>query len=283
MARYKTSSLAAYPVFFANSFPKSGTHLLTQVLEGFTHVGPVVLSGLPAIVTYEGDTGRQRSEHEIVRELERLLPGDISYGHVHALPRVVSFLCRQGVAPYFILRDPRDVVVSHAHYVTDMATGHIHHYYYHEALSNFGERLDASISGISEIEWLSMEKRGRYESVEQNGLPLPDIRARFEPYMGWLDLPQILVLHFEDFVTQPKATISRVYDHAVKREFKSSVSRDAAVQILSEGIDPKRSPTFRSGRVGGWRSAFTETHKTHFKDITGDLLIRLGYEQDNDW
>jgi len=35
------------PVLFGNSFPKSGTHLLTQVLAGFSRFGPVVNSGLP--------------------------------------------------------------------------------------------------------------------------------------------------------------------------------------------------------------------------------------------
>ena len=60
------------PVLLANSFPKSGTHLLTQVLQGFPSIGPAVDSGLPAIVTYEGDTGRQRQAVEILADLERL-------------------------------------------------------------------------------------------------------------------------------------------------------------------------------------------------------------------
>ena len=44
--RYSSGSLEATPVLFANSFPKSGTHLLTQVLKGFTKIGPAVDSGL---------------------------------------------------------------------------------------------------------------------------------------------------------------------------------------------------------------------------------------------
>ena len=37
-----------------------------------------------------------------------------------------------GLAAYFILRDPRDVVVSHVHYITEMEPNHIHHRYYTE-------------------------------------------------------------------------------------------------------------------------------------------------------
>ncbi len=48
-------------------------------------------------------------------------------------------------------------------------------------------------------------------------------------------------------------------------------------------IDPHRSPTFRKGKIGGWRESFTDEHKHLFKEIAGDLLIRLGYEADFDW
>ena len=59
-------SLSGSPILFANSFPKSGTHLLTQVLHGFVKLGPVVDSGLPAIVTYEGATGEPRNGEVIL-------------------------------------------------------------------------------------------------------------------------------------------------------------------------------------------------------------------------
>ena len=264
-------SLAGAPIFFANSFPKSGTHLLTQVMSGFTKIGPAVDSGLPAIVTFRGDTGRQRSEEEILADFGRLLPGDISYGHVHALPGTIQFLCQPGVISYFILRDPRDVAVSHVHYVSEMAQNHIHARYYREALTSFEQRLNASIAGTSAIS-------------------LPDIHQRFAPFMDWLDQPEVLVLQYEDFITDPRAQIKRVLDHALQRGFtlggRSVPDRrtyENAIQTLLDCIDPQRSPTFRSGKIGGWRSAFSEDHKKLFKEISGDLLIRLGYEKDANW
>lgn len=264
--RYRRPISADVPVLFANSFPKSGTHLLTQVLQGFSRVGPAVDSGLPAVVTFEGDTGRERPAAEIVRDLQRLQPGDIAYGHVHALPEAVDFLCREGVAAYFILRDPRDVVVSHVHYVTEMKPDHIHHRYYHETLRTFDERLQASILGRPDLE-----------------IPFPDIRARFEPYLDWLDHPQVLTLRFEDFIQDREAALARVLDHATQRGFPLFVSHADAIQTLADSIDPQRSPTFRSGKVGGWRKHFTPEHVSLFKDVTGDLLVRLGYEPDEKW
>jgi len=259
-------SLRGVPVLFANSFPKSGTHLLTQVLEGFPNIGPAVRSGLPAMVTFEGDSGRARSEPEILIDLARLLPGDIAYGHLHAFPGVVDTLCQDGICAYFILRDPRDVAVSHVHYVTEMEPGHAHHRYYAEELHSFDERLQVSILGR-----------------DAAGMPFPDICARFEPYLGWLERPEILALRYEDFIPDRYEALRRVLDHALQRGFPLMVKREQAIQTLAASIDPVRSPTFRSGKAGAWREQFSPENTRLFKDVAGELLVKLGYEADLDW
>ena len=269
-------ALAASPVIFANSFPKSGTHLLTQVLHGFTRLGPAVDSGMPAVVTFDGFTGRQRAAQEIMADLERLLPGDIAYGHVHAFPAAIEFMRREGVAAYFILRDPRDVVVSHVHYVAEMAPSHIHHRYYHEILPDFEQRLTASIAGVPAAE---LEKAAGQPVPE----PLPDILSRFEPYMDWLEHAEVLALRYEDFVSDRMSALVLVLEHGLRHGFKPACSTAEALQILEAGIDPSRSPTFRSGKIGGWQTAMNEAHKTFFREVSGDLLIRLGYEANQDW
>jgi len=269
--RWRRLSLAGSPVLFANSFPKSGTHLLTQVMHGFSRIGPAVDGGLPAVVTFDGFTGRQRSQTEILADLRRLLPGDIAYGHVHAFPQAVEFLCQDGMAAYFILRDPRDVVVSHVHYVAEMAPSHIHHRYYHEVLHTFDERLKASIAGVPEQELERAAGKPVFEA-------LPDIRQRFEPFFGWLERPQALVLRYEDFLSERRETVQKVLEHAIRRGFKPASPFDEAVGALEASIDPQRSPTFRSGKAGGWRSAFNDEHRQLFQQVAGDLIARLGYE-----
>jgi hypothetical protein len=266
MARFGRLSLGGVPVLLANSFPKSGTHLLTQVLQGFSLIGPAVNSGLPAIVTYQGDSGRQRSEAEILDDLHRLRAGDIAYGHIHALPEAVRLLCQPGYVAYFILRDPRDVVVSHVHYVTEMEPNHAHHRYYNQELHSFDERLAVSILGCPD-----------------SPVPFPDVQARFTPYLGWLNHPEVLVLHFEDFIRQQPLVLGQVLDHALQRGFPLQVPRPAAIRTLAKCIDPKRSPTFRSGKVGGWRDRFSAENKRLFKQVAGGLLLQLGYETDDDW
>jgi len=266
LLRWQRLSLEGVPVLFANSFPKSGTHLLTQVLHGFPEIGPAVDSGLPAAVTFIGETGRQRSTDEILGDLRRLLPGDIAYGHMHALPEVVGELCGERFAAYFILRDPRDVVVSHVHYVTDIEPGHIHHTYYTQVLTDFDQRLRTSILGLPDSE-----------------VPFPDIYQRIEPYLVWLERREVLCLRYEDFIMDQEQALGSVFDHAVERGFPARLPRPEAIRSLAASIDPRRSPTFRSGKVGGWRDQFSPENKGIFKEVTGNLLQRLGYEPGNDW
>ncbi|MEX1247014.1 MAG: sulfotransferase domain-containing protein [Anaerolineales bacterium] len=254
------------PILFGNSFPKSGTHLLTQILAGFATLGPVVESGLPPVLTFEGETGRPRPLKIIMADLARFLSGDIGYGHLHAFSEVVAALCRDGVAPYFIYRDPRDVVVSHVFYVTDLNNRHAHHDYYVNQLTDFNERLSGSIQGRPELEF-----------------PFPNIRARFEPYLPWLERAEVLSLRFEDLTQDPQTQLGRIFDHAAQRGFISSQSRAQSVARLREAIRPEESPTFRSGQAGGWKDHFTSQHKELFKDVSGDLLMRLGYEQNQNW
>ena len=203
LKRNWNTSLKDAPIFFANSFPKSGTHLLTQVLEGFPLVGPAVNTGLPAVVMYDGASGRERGNDEIFQDLSHLSHGDIGYGHLHARPEIVDYFTQKGVCAYFILRDPRDVVVSHVHYVTKMEPNHVHHQYYAEVLTTFEERLQTSILG-------------RPEAAN----PFPDIAGRFAPFLDWLDHPEVLSLKYEDFLADRKAAVKSVLAHALGRGFK---------------------------------------------------------------
>ena len=220
-------------------------------------------SGLPAVVTFDGPTGEQRPTSEILAELQRFLPGDVGYGHLHAEPETVRALCRDGVAPYFIVRDPRDIVVSHVHYVTEMEPDHVHHDYYRNSLSTFDDRLRASILGRPELD-----------------APFPDIGSRFAPYEGWLNQAEVAVIRFEDLITNRDATLERILDHAQDRGFPLQIPYPLAIQHLSASIAPARSPTFRSGKIGKWREAFKEEHVRLFNQVAGDLLEKLGYNSE---
>ena len=253
-----------WPVLLGISFPKSGTHLLDQILLGFSRVAPFSTRLHSFYAEYEGESGQKRPPEQGLAWLNSLQPGDIASAHLFARAEAVTRVCSPAFVPYFIFRDPRDVVVSHVFYVTDMEPRHVHHAYY-TALPDFDARLKASILGRPDA------------SVE-----FPDIAARFAPYLGWLDRPEVLILHFEDLIHDRTAALTRIMDHLLAQAPIPS-PRPLILDCLESSINPKRSPTFRSGKTGEWRKHFTPKHKQIFKDVAGELLIRLGYEKDHNW
>ena len=213
---------------------------------------------------YEGESGRKRPPEQAFAWLDSLRPGDIASAHLFARPEAVQKVCSPAFVPYFIFRDPRDVVVSHVFYVTDMEARHVHHEYY-ASLPDFDSRLRVSILGRPDT-----------------GVEFPDIAARFAPYLGWLDRSEVLILHFEGLIHDRAATLTRIMDHLLARAPLDS-PRELILDSLESSINPKRSPTFRSGKTGEWKKHFTPEHKKIFKEVAGELLIRLGYEKDNNW
>ncbi len=255
-----------WPVLLGISFPKSGTHLLNQILLGFSDVAPFSRHIPLTFAAYDGETGRRRTLQETLAYLDALHPLDVSSAHLFALPEVIERVIQPRFLSYFIYRDPRDVVVSHVFYVSEMLPGHHHYKYYNEVLTSFEERLRVSILGLPDAE-----------------VEFPDIAGRFAPYLGWLEQPDVLSLQYEQFVHDRAGMLARVADHFLGRVDTLQATPEAIIQVLEASINPQKSPTFRSGKTGEWMKYFTDEHKQIFKDVAGDLLIRLGYEQSNDW
>ena len=258
------SQSANLPSLLGISFPKSGTHLLDQILLGFSNVAPFSKRLHSFYAEYEGETGRKRSPEQALAWLDSLRPGDIASAHLFARTGAVERVCSPKFVPYFIFRDPRDVVISHVFYVTDMEARHVHHDYY-QSLPDFDARLRVSILG-----------RGN------TGIEFPNIADRFASYLGWLSRDEVLSIHFEELIEDRITALNRIVDHFLARVLLQ-IDRQVILDFLKASINSRRSPTFRSGKTGEWRKYFTEEHKQMFKDIAGDLLVRLRYEKDDHW
>jgi hypothetical protein len=266
LARF--SSLAApemgWPILLGISFPKSGTHLLDQILLGFNRVAPFSRRLHSFYAEYEGESGLKHSPEQALAWLDSLRPGDVASAHLFARDEVMKRVCTSAFIPYFIFRDPRDVVVSHVFYVTDMEARHVHHDYY-QSLPDFDSRLNVSILGRPDT-----------------NIEFPNIADRFDPYLGWLDRPSVMKIHFEDLINDRSAMLNHIIDHFLI-QVPLQTPRQLIFESLESSINPSRSPTFRSGKTGEWKKHFTKAHKKIFKEVAGDLLVKLGYEKNNEW
>lgn len=262
--RWRRFSFHEAPPVFGNSKPKSGSHLLLQILNGFTQIMPYKYVDADPVRTIRYEGGR-RSAEEILADLRSIPDGVIGWGYVDATPENASFLTSAGRVNYFIYRDPRDMLVSQVFFATDMHEGHGMHEYYN-SLPDFGARLKVAITGI-----------------DRDGLKMVSVKQRYEGVFQWLDQKNVMCIRFEDLINNRDATLLSMLDEVEKTGYKIPTPREKALTVLVEAIQPGKSHTFRSGKTGGWVNHFSEEHKSLFKDVAGDLLVRLGYEENNDW
>jgi len=266
--------------WYLNGFPKSGTHMLVQLVRPVANLNPGTERGLwrqPWAGTFDGNswTNEWMGLERTCFKAGRLRGGHILKAHSGYCGALERFLYLLGTAHVFIYRDPRDVAVSQAHHILSAREDdHLAHPEpeLYEALGGFDEVLEAVIVGL-----------GRY----------PGVMARWEMYAPWLDVDWVLSVRFEDVRTDPERWAKVVLRYGLNRtagiwgheiEFEPSGFEAVTAVMANATRQRDKSPTFRKGEVGGWREAFTERHRRLFQESDSNgWLVRLGYEETEDW
>src|SRR5574339_211434 len=181
VVRWRRVSFDDAPPIFGNSKPKSGSHLLLQILNGFTQIMPYKYVAADPVRTIAKE-GRRKTKEEILGELQNVPGGVIGWGYVEATPENIAFLCKPDRVNYFIYRDPRDMLVSQVFFATDMHEEHGMHEYYN-SLSDFGERLKVAITGI-----------------DRAGLYMVSVNQRYAGVFEWLQQENVMCIRFEDLI-----------------------------------------------------------------------------------
>lgn len=252
------------PRVFANSVPKSGTNLLTECLFQFPMLRP-------SFEHVSMNQNRVKSTDEVSRKMASTGRGQFTSGHVFYTDENASLLEQNDITSLLIVRDPRDVVTSHYHYVTDKNQSHRLHGYYNRLQDN-RSRLMASIRGVS----------GEHSD---DGKPLESIGEWMDNFLGWTDTGYTHIVRFEDLIGPQGGgdrelqieTVQSIADH-----LNVSLSYEEVEQVAQNTFSTDSS-TFRKGLIGDWRNNFETEHVAAFKDEAGDWLIKLGYEEDTDW
>lgn len=250
---------ASGPRILANSIPKAGTHLLTRCL-----------ALLPGIM----DSGlRMRgrfSDDGLESRLMRVgggcfIPVHLTYSEARGL-----LLSELGFQVPLIIRDPRDIAVSHFHYVTHGSRRHRLRAYY-ASLPDDQARLMTSITGI-------------VKTQTDPALGLPDVGARFRAYLAWAQ-HGACVVRFENLVGPHGGGTREAQHEAIRRlaEYLGVMHDEETIERIALKVYDPRSSTFRKGSTGDWKHHLSPEHKEAFKRVAGQLLVELGYEQDQNW
>jgi hypothetical protein len=244
------------PRIFGNAMAKSGSHVLAQFLEGLESVAPLVFVDMHPIRTFDSH-GDVRLTRSVLADLKRIRRGDMGWGYLPSDPAYLAWMDARKILMFFILRDPRDKIISHIFFATDIHPGHAMKDFY-ARIDSMESRIDATIDGVPGL--------------------LPDIRSSYESYLGWLDRPGVVAVRYEDFVNNRQVTLGRLLDCLKDHGVPFSLAREDVLGLLDEAMSPARSPTFRSGQTGEWQTYFSRGNLDHFNVVAGDLLARLGYD-----
>lgn len=263
------------PRVLVNSVHKSGTHLVTTLvrqLPGTVHSGRhYVLDNFrttPERPAVWGETP-EVDWHRLRDTFASFNHGQFLTSHFQAEPELLSILDELGFRTVFIVRDPRDVVVSSTFYMTRLER-HVMHRRYAEDFTTDHDRIMATITGFP---------------PGPNGLGSVSIARRIEGYLAWPSAPGVHGCRFEDLVGPNGGgdpDVQRTQIEAIARHLGHSPTEEH-IDRLARKTWSENSPTFRKGAIGDWRNHFTDEHKAAFKEVAGDHLIALGYEPDLDW
>jgi len=247
------------PRVIANSMPKSGTHLLATLLdqlEGMRFAGQLVAFD---------DADR----HDAVKSLKHLdrrlrLLRDSHYigGHLMRDPRVEERVAASGVKLVTIMRDPRAVVVSGAHYVMDapQIRGR------REALElfpDFPSVLRALVMGHGE---------------PGDPMYFPEIGARYAAYADWTSSSAGLTVRFEDLIGTRGGGSDEEQLRQVSAitEFLGYELGDASAGMASR-LFSEKVVTFRAGTIDSWRADLPGYLAHEIEERCALSMKNLGY------
>lgn len=260
----RPDDFAATPPALANSFPKSGTHLLDQIVAGLPgrrHYGEFVAS-LTSSFRFT-----RRPLDAICTRLRTSVPGEVIRGHLYYDSQTADVLAELNFVQYFIYRDPRDVVVSEAHYLRSINRWHRLHRYFRDAAS-----LEDAIS---------LSIRGMPEHADE--FEYAPIGERFEDFAGWIDRDDAFAVRFEDLISERQMDVIGKMAEFYCARSTQPLDPAALAPAMQSSIDPGKSHTYRKGSSGGWQVSFTDKHRELFKQHGGEMLVKYGFESDMNW
>jgi len=231
---------------FLISIPKSGTHLLFELVKAFGYKkGGVCPSNPKNGYWYYTEYS---NSHTSAKHFFNDTVYSSDFGN-RDHPFVTS-------PALFIYRNPLDIVASEANYYHKSTKTSFSGYL---ANLTYSERLTRLIND----KWL-----------------LGSIRDRISQFIGWTYFNNIVPLSFEELIGD-----SGGGSDSVQKQLVWSIQLKLQVpgkpNRFSSQIFNKNSDTFFKGQIGGYKEQFEAKHFEMFKTLDSDFMDELGYSMEN--
>lgn len=225
--------------------PKAGTHLLERIL--CLH---------PCLARTWCRTIRPRyfSKARVLRLISKLRRGRVLFAHQAFDADILQAARQRGIKVLFMIRDPRDVVISSTDFIERVRAHPFHDRYMQE--SNRRDRYLLTING-------------------DPSAGLSPLARTYRNYGDWLDQAD-LTIKFETLIDDSGCAQAETLVELFKT-LGLPVAHPQAEQMAAQTVS-KQSLTFNRGTKGRWRERFDPELLQAFTKSAHDILVRYGYE-----
>jgi sulfotransferase family protein len=191
-----------------------------------------------------------------------------------------SYICMlENFIGFHVIRDPRDIAVS----------AYFSHRYSHST-----DKWPELIEHREKLKQVSLED-GLYIEMDMR-------KKQFDKLFNWqYPHSNILELKMEDMIINSESVFKDVFVFlGLMNENLENISSEKSISVkqLESIIDNQRFDKksggrkqgeenlknhYRKGISGDWENHFSPGHVEYFKSRYNDLLLKLGYERDEDW
>lgn len=183
---------------------------------------------------------------------------------------------RSALPPYrgsHMIRDPRDMVVSgyHYHLWTEEEWARVPREEYD------GKSFQEALNSVG-------KKRGMMLEMERF------CREDLQDMLRWkYDDPAFLELKYEEVIADEAPHFETLFRHYGFHDEAVEVGLEVAEYYSFQNVsgrsfgDVEEESHLRSGRTSQWEDHFDDELKSRFKELAGDAVVQLGYEEDSDW
>ena len=241
------------------SIPKCGTNLIMKLMGELTHRKTYLTNDDNFLILHpRGHALTARPNYCVT--------------HAIASKQNMEVVYNCDYRAIFIYRDPRDQVVSLAHYLKNLGSEWPHLIEF--SIDQLIEEIIINIPIMKNNNLWSMSELNQFQGID----------TFYNSFLDWMDHPLVYTTTFEKLIgvhgggtlEEQLAEINGIAEH-----LGYELSQQEVLQISNALFG--NSGTFRDGKIGSWKYHFTDRHKQLFKEVAGELLIKLGYETSNDW
>ncbi len=209
----------------------------------------------------------------LIRNMINNKPKNLFFSHCPYIHQFNQILQSRTTANFFMIRDPRAMVVSFAFMI-------------HKSFD--GQEIDLEkiildlITGDQKnyVPW-GVEHHEAYPLIWEVGL-----YKFYEMYLPWKKAKNFMIVKFEDLVGKKGGGSKEK-----QRETIKNIGLHLGVNMTSQKVQAVinnifgETSTFREGKIDSWKKHFTPKVEAAFKQDANlmQLLIDLGYEQNKNW